>query len=48
MADFDEQAAAETAKAIGGRAVRCDVTSQADVDAAVAVAVELGGPSTCS
>ena len=43
VADFDEQAAAETAKAIGGRSVRCDVTSQADVDAAVAVAVELGG-----
>jgi len=43
VADFDEQAAEETANAIGGRAVRCDVTSQADVDAAVAAAVELGG-----
>ncbi len=43
VADFDEQAADETANAIGGRAVRCDVTSQADVDAAVAAAVELGG-----
>jgi 3-oxoacyl-[acyl-carrier protein] reductase len=43
VADFDEKAAGETAEAIGGRAVRCDVTSQADVDAAVAAAVELGG-----
>jgi 3-oxoacyl-[acyl-carrier protein] reductase len=43
VADFDEAAANETASAIGGRAVRCDVTSQADVDAAVAAAVELGG-----
>jgi len=43
VADFDEAAANETASAIGGRAVRCDVTSQADIDAAVAAAVELGG-----
>ncbi|HST19286.1 MAG TPA: 3-oxoacyl-ACP reductase FabG [Gaiellaceae bacterium] len=43
VADFDEAAATETASAIGGRAVRCDVTSQADVEAAVAAAVELGG-----
>jgi 3-oxoacyl-[acyl-carrier protein] reductase len=43
IADFDETAAGETATAIGGRAVRCDVTSRADVDDAVAAAVELGG-----
>ena len=43
IADFDETAAGETAAAIGGRAVRCDVTSRADVDDAVAAAVELGG-----
>jgi 3-oxoacyl-[acyl-carrier protein] reductase len=43
VADYDEEAAAETAAAIGGRAVRCDVTSRADVEAAVAAAVELGG-----
>jgi 3-oxoacyl-[acyl-carrier protein] reductase len=43
IADFDESAAAETAAGIGGRAVRCDVTSRADVDDAVAAAVELGG-----
>ncbi|HET9723615.1 MAG TPA: SDR family NAD(P)-dependent oxidoreductase, partial [Actinomycetota bacterium] len=33
VADFDEAAARETAKRIGGRAVRCDVTSRADVEA---------------
>jgi 3-oxoacyl-[acyl-carrier protein] reductase len=43
LADFDEAAANETANAIGGRAVRCDVTSPADIEAAVAAAVELGG-----
>ena len=43
VADFDLTAAEETARAIGGRAVRCDVTSREDVEAAVAVAVELGG-----
>jgi 3-oxoacyl-[acyl-carrier protein] reductase len=43
IADFDEAAAAETAAAIGARAVRCDVTSRADVDDAVAAAIELGG-----
>ena len=43
VADFDEAAAQETASAIGGRAVRCDVTSHDDVDGAVAAAVELGG-----
>jgi 3-oxoacyl-[acyl-carrier protein] reductase len=43
IADFDETAAAETAAAIGCRAVRCNVTSRADVDDAVAAAIELGG-----
>jgi 3-oxoacyl-[acyl-carrier protein] reductase len=43
VADFDETSAQETAKAIGGHAVRCDVTSRDDVDAAVAAAVEYGG-----
>jgi 3-oxoacyl-[acyl-carrier protein] reductase len=39
VADFDLAAAEETATAIGGRAVRCDVTSRAEVEAAVAAAV---------
>jgi 3-oxoacyl-[acyl-carrier protein] reductase len=43
VADFDETAAQETALAIGGHAVRCDVTSREDVEAAVAAAVEHGG-----
>jgi len=43
VADYDEQGAAETAKEIGGHAVRCDVTQLADVEAAVAAAVERGG-----
>ena len=43
VADFDLVAATETAAAIGGRAVRCDVTSRTEVEAAVAVAVELRG-----
>ncbi len=43
VADFDLAAAEETAAAIGGRAVRCDVTSRGEVAAAVAVAVEPGG-----
>lgn len=42
IADFDEAAATETAERIGGRAVRCDVTSRADVEAAVALAAESG------
>ena len=42
VADFDEPAARETAERIGGRAVRCDVTSRVDVEAAVAVAAETG------
>jgi 3-oxoacyl-[acyl-carrier protein] reductase len=43
IADFDEAGAKETANEIGGLGVRCDVTSRADVDAAVAAAVERGG-----
>lgn len=35
VADFDEAAAQETAQAIGGHAVRCDVTKREDVEAAV-------------
>jgi 3-oxoacyl-[acyl-carrier protein] reductase len=42
VADFDEAAATETAERIGGRAVRCDVTSRADVEAAVAAAAQGG------
>ena len=42
VADFDEAAATETAERIGGRAVRCDVTSRDDVEAAVAAAAETG------
>ena len=42
VADFDEAAATETAERIGGRAVRCDVTSREDVEAAVAAAAESG------
>jgi len=43
VADFDLAAAEETAAAMGGRAVRCDVTSREDVEAAVAVAAEPAG-----
>jgi 3-oxoacyl-[acyl-carrier protein] reductase len=43
VADFDEAAAQETAAEIDGVAVRCDVTSRDDVDAAVAAAVDAGG-----
>ena len=43
VADFDEATAKETASKIGGHAVRCDVTSRDDVEAAVAAAVEHGG-----
>jgi 3-oxoacyl-[acyl-carrier protein] reductase len=43
VADFDEGAAKETAAAIGGHAVRCDVTKREDVDAAVDAAVGHGG-----
>jgi 3-oxoacyl-[acyl-carrier protein] reductase len=43
VADYDGERAAEVAAAMGGRAVRCDVTSPAEVEAAVGAAVELGG-----
>ncbi|MBA3842370.1 MAG: SDR family oxidoreductase [Actinobacteria bacterium] len=43
VADFDEAAAEETAQAIGGHAVRCDVTNREDVEAAVEAAVAAGG-----
>lgn len=43
VADFDEATAQETAQAIDGHAVRCDVTSRDDVEAAVAAAVSHGG-----
>jgi 3-oxoacyl-[acyl-carrier protein] reductase len=43
VADFDEAAAQETARAIGGHAVRCDVTKREDVEAAVEAAVSHGG-----
>jgi len=43
VADFDVAAAEETAQAIGGRAVRCDVTKREEVEAAVEVAVAAGG-----
>jgi 3-oxoacyl-[acyl-carrier protein] reductase len=42
VADFDEAAATETAERIGGRAMRCDVTSRADVEGAVVAAAEGG------
>jgi 3-oxoacyl-[acyl-carrier protein] reductase len=35
VADFDEEAARETAQEIGGQALRCDVTKREDVEAAV-------------
>jgi len=43
VADFDAAAAGETAESIGGRAVRCDVTSRDEIEGAVAAAVDLGG-----
>jgi 3-oxoacyl-[acyl-carrier protein] reductase len=43
IADFDEARAEETAKALHGLAVRCDVTSRDDVEAAVQAAVDFGG-----
>jgi 3-oxoacyl-[acyl-carrier protein] reductase len=43
VADFDEAAAKETAQAIGGHAVRCDVTKREDVEAAVEATVSHGG-----
>jgi 3-oxoacyl-[acyl-carrier protein] reductase len=43
VADFDEATAQETARAIGGHAVRCDVTKREDVEGAVESAVKEGG-----
>jgi 3-oxoacyl-[acyl-carrier protein] reductase len=43
VADYDLAAAEETAAAIGGRAVRCDVTSREQVEAAVAAAAAPSG-----
>lgn len=43
VADFDFAAAEKTAGEIGGRAVRCDVTSRIQVEAAVAFASEPQG-----
>jgi len=43
VADSAESAAGETAAAIGGHAVRCDVTKREDVEAAVDAAVSQGG-----
>ena len=43
IADFDEGAAQATATALGGHAVRCDVTKRDDVEAAVEAAVSAGG-----
>ncbi len=43
VADFDLAGAEETAAAIGGRAVPCDVTSREQVEAAVAAAAEAAG-----
>lgn len=48
VADFDEAAAEETANEIGGIAVRCDVTSRADVEAAVAAAGSVDILVTCA
>jgi 3-oxoacyl-[acyl-carrier protein] reductase len=42
VADFDEAAAQETAKEIGGEAIRCDVTKREDVEAAVEAAAGHG------
>ena len=43
IADFDLAAAEETAAAIGGRAVQCDVTSREQVEAAVEAAAAPSG-----
>ena len=43
VADFDLATAEETAASIGGRAVRCDVTSREDVEAAVEAAAAPSG-----
>src|SRR3954464_12197 len=43
VADFNESSAHETAREIGGHAVRCDVTKLEDVERAVEAAVSHGG-----
>jgi 3-oxoacyl-[acyl-carrier protein] reductase len=43
VADFDEAGARETAEAIDGLALHCDVTVREDVEAAVAAAVDQHG-----
>jgi 3-oxoacyl-[acyl-carrier protein] reductase len=43
IADFDPAAAQETAAAVGGRAVQCDVTSREQVEAAVEAAAAPSG-----
>jgi 3-oxoacyl-[acyl-carrier protein] reductase len=43
VADFDEATAQQTAREIGGHAVRCDVTSLAEVEAAIDTAKQRGG-----
>jgi 3-oxoacyl-[acyl-carrier protein] reductase len=43
VADFDETGAQQTAEAIGGQAVRCDVTSRDEVEGAVEAAASAGG-----
>src|SRR3954454_6448616 len=43
VADFDEAGAQETASAIGGHAIRCDVTAREEVEAAVEAAMSHGG-----
>jgi 3-oxoacyl-[acyl-carrier protein] reductase len=48
VADFDEAAAQETASEIGGVAVRCDVTSREDVEAAVEAAGAVDILVTCA
>jgi 3-oxoacyl-[acyl-carrier protein] reductase len=48
VADFDDAGAQETAAAIGGVGVRCDVTSRADVEAAVEAAGEVDILVTCA
>ena len=48
VADFDEAAARGTADEIGGIAVRCDVTSREDVEAAVAAAGSVDILVTCA
>lgn len=48
VADFDEDAAKETAERVGGVAVRCDVTKREDVEAAVAAANGVDILVTCA